>query len=109
MQPPRLGQYKMSTIDITHAHTLAKDEARKRAEDLARSLESRFNLRWHWDGDAIHFDAPGGAAKGTKGEVSVTDTDVHVADRPSVPIEDAQRDRRGEGPREAGAASVGLT
>ncbi len=68
----------MSTIDITHAHTLAKDEARKRAEDLARSLESRFNLRWHWDGDAIHFDAPGGAAKGTKGEVSVTDTDVRV-------------------------------
>ena len=68
----------MSTIDITQGHTLAKDEAKKRAEDLARSLESRFSLKWHWDGDAIRFDAPGGPAKGTKGEVAVTDKEVRV-------------------------------
>jgi putative polyhydroxyalkanoate system protein len=68
----------MSTIDITRAHTLAKDEARKRAEDLAKSLQSRFNLNWRWVGDAIQFEAPGGAAKGTKGEVAVSDKDVRV-------------------------------
>jgi putative polyhydroxyalkanoate system protein len=68
----------MSTIDITRAHTLAKDVAKQRAEDLAKSLQSRFNLTWHWEGDAIRFEAPGGAAKGTKGEVAVTDKDVRV-------------------------------
>jgi putative polyhydroxyalkanoate system protein len=68
----------MSTIDITRAHSLAKDEAKRRAEDLAKSLQSRFNLDWRWEGDAIRFDAPGGAAKGTKGEVSVSDKDVRV-------------------------------
>ncbi len=68
----------MSTIDIKRAHTLAKDEAKKRAEELAKTLESRFNLEWRWEGDAIRFDAPSGAAKGTKGEVSVGDSEVRV-------------------------------
>jgi putative polyhydroxyalkanoate system protein len=68
----------MSTIDITQGHSLPKDEAKKRAEELAKSLETRFSLKWHWDGDAIRFDAPGGPAKGTKGEVSVTDAAVRV-------------------------------
>ena len=68
----------MSTIDITRGHTLSKDEAKKRAEELAKSLESRFNLDWRWEGDAIRFDAPHGPAKGTKGEVHVSDKDVRV-------------------------------
>jgi putative polyhydroxyalkanoate system protein len=68
----------MSTIDITRAHSLPKEDAKKRAEDLARSLESKFTLKWHWDGDTIRFDAPSGAAKGTKGEVAVSDKDVRV-------------------------------
>jgi putative polyhydroxyalkanoate system protein len=68
----------MSTIDIKRAHTLTKDEAKKRAEELAKTLESRFNLEWRWEGDAIRFDAPTGAAKGTKGEVSVSDNEVRV-------------------------------
>jgi putative polyhydroxyalkanoate system protein len=68
----------MSTIDITREHALAKDEARKRAEELAKSLQSKFNLVWRWEGDAIHFDAPSGPAKGTKGEVLVNDTNVRV-------------------------------
>jgi hypothetical protein len=29
-------------------------------------------------GDAIKFDAPSGAAKGTKGEVTVSDSEVRV-------------------------------
>jgi putative polyhydroxyalkanoate system protein len=68
----------MATIDITRAHTLPKDEARKRAEDFARTMEAKFALRWRWEGDSIRFDAPSGAAKGTKGEVSVSDTNVRV-------------------------------
>ena len=68
----------MSTIDVKRAHTLPKDEAKKRAEDLANSMKDKFNLVWKWEGDAIKFDAPSGAAKGTKGQVAVTDTEVHV-------------------------------
>ncbi len=68
----------MSTIDVKRAHSLPKEEARKRAEDLARTMAEKFNLEWKWQGDSILFDAPRGAAKGTKGEVSVTDKEVRV-------------------------------
>jgi putative polyhydroxyalkanoate system protein len=68
----------MSTIDIRRSHTLSRDEARKRAEDLARTMETKFDLIWRWDGDRIVFDAPRGAAKGTKGSVHVGDADVRV-------------------------------
>ncbi len=68
----------MATIDVRRAHTLPKEEARKRAEDFARNMEQRFELQWRWEGDRIVFDAPRGAAKGTKGSVDVTDKDVRV-------------------------------
>jgi putative polyhydroxyalkanoate system protein len=68
----------MATIDVTRSHTLPKDEARKRAEELAKSMEEKFGLVWKWEGDNIVFDAPKGAAKGTKGSVAVTDKTVHV-------------------------------
>lgn len=68
----------MATIDVKRAHALPKDEAKKRAEELAKSMGEKFNLVWHWDGDVIRFDAPSGSAKGTKGEVSVTDKEVRV-------------------------------
>jgi putative polyhydroxyalkanoate system protein len=68
----------MSTIDITRAHSLPKEDAKKKAEELAKSLEAKFTLHWRWDGDTIRFEAPSGAAKGTKGEVAVTDKDVRV-------------------------------
>jgi putative polyhydroxyalkanoate system protein len=68
----------MATIDVRRAHTLSKEEARKRAEDFARNMEQRFELQWRWEGDRIVFDAPRGAAKGTKGSVDVGDKDVRV-------------------------------
>lgn len=68
----------MATIDVRRAHTLTKDEARKRAEDFARTMQQRFELDWRWEGDRIVFDAPRGAAKGTKGSVDVGDRDVRV-------------------------------
>jgi putative polyhydroxyalkanoate system protein len=69
----------MATIDITRSHGLVKEAARSQAEDLARSLEAKFSLTWKWVGDTIHFDAPSGVAKGTKGEVHVAETSVRVA------------------------------
>jgi putative polyhydroxyalkanoate system protein len=68
----------MATIDVRRAHTLSKEEARKRAEDFARNMQQRFELDWRWEGDRIVFEAPRGAAKGTRGSVDVGDKDVRV-------------------------------
>jgi putative polyhydroxyalkanoate system protein len=68
----------MATIDVRRSHALPKDEAKKRAEDLAKSMQQRFDLDWRWEGDRIVFDAPRGAAKGTRGSVDVGDKDVRV-------------------------------
>ena len=68
----------MATIDVRRTHTLSKDEAKKRAEELASSMQQKFELDWRWDGDRIVFDAPRGAAKGTKGTVDVGDKEVRV-------------------------------
>ena len=69
----------MATIDITRNHTLPLDDAKKKAEELAKAMAEKFNIEWKWEGDTIRFDAPKGAAKGTKGEVAVTDKTVRVA------------------------------
>ena len=69
----------MATIDIKRAHSLSLDDARKKAEDLAKGMADKFGIVWKWEGDTIRFDAPSGAAKGTKGEVAVSDKDVRVA------------------------------
>jgi putative polyhydroxyalkanoate system protein len=68
----------MSTIDVRRAHSLPKEDAKKRAEVLAGSMQQKFELVWHWDGDRIVFDAPHGAAKGTKGSVEVSEKEVRV-------------------------------
>ncbi len=68
----------MATIDIRRAHTLDKEEAKRRAEELAKGMEDKLGIRWSWDGDRIRFDAPGGAAKGASGTVSVDPSNVRV-------------------------------
>ena len=69
----------MSTIDITRAHSLPIEDAKKKAEELAKGMAEKFGIDWKWDGNTIRFDAPSGKAKGTKGEVAVTDKSVRVA------------------------------
>jgi len=68
----------MATIDITRDHSLSKDAARLKAEELAKTLQSKLGIDWQWQGDALHFKASGGPAKGTKGEVLVSDSNVRV-------------------------------
>jgi putative polyhydroxyalkanoate system protein len=69
----------MATIDITRAHSLPLDDAKKKAEELAKGMADRFGIQWKWEGNSIRFDAPSGAAKGTKGEVAVSEKNVRVA------------------------------
>jgi putative polyhydroxyalkanoate system protein len=68
----------MATIDISRSHDLDKEEARRRAETLAKSMEDKLGIRWRWEGDKIRFEAPSGAAKGTTGTVHVDPKDVRV-------------------------------
>lgn len=68
----------MATIDISRSHSLPLDTARKRAEEFAKSMETKLGLTWNWSGDVIQFTAPSGPAKGTKGDVHVSDKAVRV-------------------------------
>ncbi len=68
----------MATIEIKRPHSLDKEEARRRAEALARSMENKLGVRWSWDGDRIRFEAPSGAAKGTTGLATVDQRDVRI-------------------------------
>jgi putative polyhydroxyalkanoate system protein len=68
----------MATIDIAKSHSLPLDEAKKRAEELAKGMEEKFEIVWQWEGNAIRFNAPKGTAKGTKGEVAVSEKEVRV-------------------------------
>ena len=68
----------MATIEQHKAHTLGKEGARKKAEEIADQLKAKLNMEWAWTGDTINFAAKSGAAKGTKGTVDVTDSDITV-------------------------------
>jgi putative polyhydroxyalkanoate system protein len=68
----------MATIDIRKSHSFSQEDARKRAEQLAKGMESQLGIRWSWEGDKIKFDAPSGAAKGASGIVTVEPSAVRV-------------------------------
>jgi putative polyhydroxyalkanoate system protein len=68
----------MSTIDIRHAHALPKDDAKRLAEDLLRSMKHGADFDVRWEGDRVIFTAARGITKGTHGTIDVGDKDVHV-------------------------------
>jgi putative polyhydroxyalkanoate system protein len=49
----------MSEINIRRAHHLAPEAVRRLAEAMAVRLEERFELAWHWEGDALRFQRDG--------------------------------------------------
>jgi putative polyhydroxyalkanoate system protein len=68
----------MATIEVRRPHSLSNEEARKRAVELAQSLQEKLGLTWKWEGDRLVFQAPSGPAKGTQGSVEVGKNDVSV-------------------------------
>lgn len=69
----------MATIDISRAHALPKEQAKQKAEELAKSMQAKLGLEWKWVGDNVEFHAPSGSAKGAKGSVRVSDKTVDVS------------------------------
>ena len=61
------------------SHTKSPDEVfRAMNKELAQTLQNPLGIDWKWDGDALQVTAAGGPAKGTKGEVRVSDSNVRV-------------------------------
>ena len=68
----------MATIDIARSHRLDLTVAKERAQQLAEDLEVKLGIDWRWEGDDIRFKADRGKAKGAKGAVRVTTSQVRV-------------------------------
>ncbi len=68
----------MATIDIKRSHSIGLEEAKKKAENLARDMEKELGITWSWSGNSIKFDAKSGAAKGANGSVDVDGSSVRV-------------------------------
>ena len=68
----------MATIEQHKPHAYPKEEARKKAENLADELKAKLHLEWSWRGDTIDFEAKSGTAKGVKGTVDVFDKEIVV-------------------------------
>ncbi len=68
----------MATIEMEKAHGIGKDGARAKAEELADKMKEKLGIEWAWSGDSIRFEAKGGAAKGAKGTVQVSDSKIRV-------------------------------
>lgn len=49
----------MSTIEISHPHSLPPAQARQAVEDFAVKLGQRFGLDHRWEGDVLHFKRTG--------------------------------------------------
>jgi putative polyhydroxyalkanoate system protein len=68
----------MSTIDVRHAHALPKEDAKKLAEDLVRSMRHGADFEVRWEDDRLVFRAERGITKGTHGTIDVGEKDVRV-------------------------------
>jgi putative polyhydroxyalkanoate system protein len=58
----------MATIDIVRAHSLSTAAAKKKAEELAKTLVQH-GLVYKWAGNTCKLSAPGGMAAGATGEL----------------------------------------
>ena len=63
----------MSGIDIRHPHSLPLPEARKAIEDVAEKLAERFEFKWEWNGDTVHF-----TRSGVDGQIALSPKELHV-------------------------------
>ena len=68
----------MATIEIRKPHNLGRDAARAKAEEIANRLKEKLSLDWQWEGDSVLFEAKGGKAKGAKGTLVVTASEITV-------------------------------
>ncbi len=75
---PLGSRCRMSKIVIQRHHKLSPHEVRGHAESLARRIEERWSVSWHWAGNRLTLVAPSGPAHGASGVVTVAPSSVCV-------------------------------
>lgn len=68
----------MASIDIKKNHSLGLAPAKEKVGKVAERLQSKLGITWKWEGDKVAFHADSGMAKGVKGTIAVSDSDVHT-------------------------------
>ena len=63
----------MSRIDIRHAHSLPKAQARKAVEEVAKKLAEKFDMAFGWEGDTLNF-----SRSGVDGRIALEPKGLHV-------------------------------
>ncbi|MBL8677816.1 MAG: polyhydroxyalkanoic acid system family protein [Myxococcales bacterium] len=60
----------MADINITRNHTLGKEEAKKRANDMLEKMKDKVGIKGAWAGDIFNVTDP------VKGTFAVSDTSI---------------------------------
>jgi putative polyhydroxyalkanoate system protein len=63
----------MPSIDIKRSHSQPLAEARRKVQRVADHIAEKFDVRWHWEGDVLHFER-----SGVDGLIKVNARQVHV-------------------------------
>jgi putative polyhydroxyalkanoate system protein len=63
----------MSYIDMHARHSMSRDEAQTAADELASDLARKFEIKYGWEGDHIHFERPG-----VNGSITVREKEIRI-------------------------------
>ena len=63
----------MSRIDVRRTHTMDHEHALQVADDLAREMESHYELEWWWEGEKLYLKR-----SGVRGEVVIAPDEIEV-------------------------------
>jgi putative polyhydroxyalkanoate system protein len=63
----------VADIDLRRTHGLGLERARAAAEEMARDLARRFQLKGHWSGNILRFERPG-----VRGELAIDAKALHL-------------------------------
>jgi putative polyhydroxyalkanoate system protein len=67
----------MATIDIRRSHALPVEELRKKVDQMSGSLEAKYAVHGHWQGDEMVLEGSG-MTRGVKGRIKVDAATVLV-------------------------------
>lgn len=63
----------MSTVSISHSHTLSHDDALQLADELGSELAEKYSLNTEWDEDTLNFEGAG-----VHGYIDVTPNSIDI-------------------------------
>jgi len=67
----------MATIEIRRSHGMPVEELRKKVDQMSGSLEAKYAVRGHWEGDEMVLEGSG-MTRGVKGRIKIEASAVLV-------------------------------